>query len=106
MTAVLRAEALAARLYADGLTRLGGSQLAHAQRVAAGVVDTGDEGIISVFELPLDMAHLLRGITNRQRLKETLDSKSGLVELLHRMEKSEHTGTLEIQAGSGSASTP
>jgi hypothetical protein len=64
---------------------------------------TGDEGIISVFELPLDMAHLLRGITNRQRLKETLDSKSGLVELLHRMEKSEHTGTLEIQAGSGSA---
>ncbi len=64
---------------------------------------TGDEGIISVFELPLDMAHLLRGITNRQRLKETLESRSDLVELLRRMEKSEHTGTLEIQAGSGSA---
>jgi hypothetical protein len=64
---------------------------------------TGDEGIISVFELPLDMAHLLRGITNRQRLKETLDGKSSLVELLHRMEKSEHTGTLEIQSASGSA---
>ena len=64
---------------------------------------TGDEGIISVYELPLDMAHLLRGITNRQRLKETLESKSGLVELLRRMEKSEHTGTLEIQTASGSA---
>src|SRR5262245_53560317 len=64
---------------------------------------TGDEGIISVFELPLDMAHLLRGITNRQRLKETLKGKSNLVELLHRMEKAEHTGTLEVQTEQGSA---
>ena len=30
------------------------------------------EGLVSVFELPIDMAHLLRGITNRQKLKETL----------------------------------
>jgi hypothetical protein len=64
---------------------------------------TGDEGLISVYELPLDMAHLLRGITNRQRLRETLVSKADLVELLRRMEKSEHTGTLEVQTGAGSA---
>jgi hypothetical protein len=64
---------------------------------------TGDEGVISVYELPLDMAHLLRGITNRQRLKETLSSKAELVEMLRRMEKAEHTGTLEIQTGTGSA---
>ena len=31
---------------------------------------------------PLDMAHLLRGITNRQKLKETLTSKADLVEFL------------------------
>ena len=33
---------------------------------------TAEEGDISVYELPLDMAHLLRGITNRQKLRETL----------------------------------
>jgi hypothetical protein len=64
---------------------------------------TGDEGVISVYELPLDMAHLLRGITNRQRLRETLETRADLGELLHRMEKAEHTGTLEVQTASGSA---
>src|SRR5512134_3630897 len=64
---------------------------------------TGDVGTISVFELPLDMAHLLRGITNRQKLKETLRDKSDLVELLRRLERSEHTGTLEVQTSEGSA---
>ena len=63
----------------------------------------GEEGIISVYELPLDMAHLLRGITNRQRLKETLNSGAALVELLRRMEKAEHTGTLEVVSSLGSA---
>jgi hypothetical protein len=63
----------------------------------------GDEGSISVYELPLDMAHLLRGITNRQKLKETVRDKAGLQELLHRMEKSEHTGTLEVQTNAGAA---
>src|SRR5512134_1461311 len=28
------------------------------------------EGFVSVYELPLDMAHLLRGITNRKKLRE------------------------------------
>jgi hypothetical protein len=63
----------------------------------------GDDGTLSVYELPLDMAHLLRGITNRQKLKETLKGKSDLVEFLLRMEKSEHTGTLEVQTSLGSA---
>jgi hypothetical protein len=61
------------------------------------------EGQVSVYELPIDMAHLLRGITNRQKLKETLQDRADLVELLHRMEKAEHTGTLEIQKPSGAA---
>lgn len=63
----------------------------------------GDEGTMSVYELPLDMAHLLRGITNRQKLRETLTSRADLVEFLLRMEKAEHTGTLEVQTSLGSA---
>jgi hypothetical protein len=61
------------------------------------------EGVVSVYELPLDMAHILRGITNRQKLKDHLASRSDLLELLHRMEKGEHTGTLEIQSTPGAA---
>jgi hypothetical protein len=61
----------------------------------------GDEGSISVYELPLDMAHLLRGITNRQKLRETLKSGKDLTEFLSRMEKSEHTGTLEVLNSKG-----
>jgi len=64
---------------------------------------TGDVGTISVFELPLDMAHLLRGITNRQKLKETLRSRTDLGELLRGLEKTGHTGTLEVQTPEGSA---
>lgn len=63
----------------------------------------GLEGAISVYELPLDMAHLLRGITNRQRLRETLQGRGSLVDFLHRLEKAEHTGTLEIQLRDSSA---
>jgi hypothetical protein len=61
------------------------------------------EGSVAVYELPLDMAHLLRGIVNRQRLKETLAGRAELHELLHRLEKLEHTGTLEVQTRQGSA---
>src|SRR5262245_37710045 len=63
----------------------------------------GEEGGVSVYELPLDMAHLLRGVTNRQKLRETVRSKAELNELLFRMEKAEHTGTLEIQTNLGAA---
>lgn len=63
----------------------------------------GSEGAISVYELPLDMAHLLRGITNRQRLRETLKGRASLADFLGRLERVEHTGTLEIQIEAGSA---
>jgi hypothetical protein len=64
---------------------------------------SGDEGSVSVYELPLDMAHLLRGITNRQKLKENVKTKTELMDVLFRLEKSEHTGTLEIQTAAGAA---
>lgn len=64
---------------------------------------TGEEGNVSVYELPLDMAHLLRGITNRQKLRETVSNKGELTELLRRLEKSEHTGTFEVQTSRGAA---
>ncbi len=60
-------------------------------------------GTISVYELPLDMAHLLRGITNRRRLKEPLRTAANLGELLQQLAKAEHTGTLEIETGAGAA---
>ncbi|HET7745939.1 MAG TPA: hypothetical protein VFM29_01480 [Vicinamibacteria bacterium] len=61
------------------------------------------EGTLSVFELPLDLAHLLRGITKRQKLRETLKGHEQLAEFLQRMEKAEHTGTIEVQNSMGSA---
>jgi hypothetical protein len=61
------------------------------------------EGTISIFELPLDVAHLLRGITNRQRLKEPVNSREELAELLSRLEGQEHTGTLEVLVPDGAA---
>jgi hypothetical protein len=61
------------------------------------------EGTISVYELPLDMAHLLRGITNRRRLQEPLRSAAHLGELLQQLGKAEHTGTLEVETGAGAA---
>jgi hypothetical protein len=62
-----------------------------------------DEGTIAVYELPLDVAHLLRGITNRQRLKEPLTGPGSLTAILGGLEKREHTGTLEIQTPEGAA---
>jgi hypothetical protein len=60
-------------------------------------------GVVSIYELPLDMAHLLRGITNRQRLPDQLRSPAELDTLLSRVSQKEHTGTLEIQTGQGVA---
>jgi len=60
-------------------------------------------GALSVFELPLDMAHLLRGITNRRRLPEGPAGKAAFETLLETLEVTEHTGTVEIQTATGSA---
>jgi len=56
---------------------------------------------VAVYELPLDMAHLLRGITQRRRLKEALTSTADLEALIDRLRESGQTGTLEIQTSLG-----
>jgi hypothetical protein len=86
-------------LYREGAVAYNGQ--AALERLRAQVA--GEEGSVSVYELPLDMAHLLRGITNRQKLRETVMSRGDLTDLLRRLEKAEHTGTLEIQTQAGSA---
>ena len=63
----------------------------------------GGTGSVSVYELPLDMAHLLRGMTNRKRMKERVRSQADFEELLRGLERAEHTGTLEIQTQTGAA---
>lgn len=60
-------------------------------------------GTVSVFELPLDLAHLMRGLTKRQRWADRVCNRGELLELLHRLEKTEHTGTLEMQSEAGAA---
>jgi hypothetical protein len=85
-------------LYREGAMAYNGAVALERLRAQAGT-----EGEVSVYELPLDMAHLLRGITNRQKIEETLKSKAGLAEFLARMETGEHTGTLEAQTARGSA---
>ena len=86
-------------LYREGSMAYNGAIALERLRAQA----AGIEGEVAVYELPLDMAHLLRGITNRQKLKETLKSKADLAELLDRMETAEHTGTLEVQTSRGAA---
>jgi hypothetical protein len=63
--------------------------------------DLGRTGSIAIYEMPLDMAHLLRGITSRKKLPEQPTSGAELDDLLSRLEKAEHTGTLEVQAKAG-----
>ena len=65
--------------------------------------ESGIEGEVCIYELPLDMAHLLRGTTNRQKLPETVKSRDELAALLARLQAAEHTGTLELQARRGAA---
>lgn len=86
-------------LYREGTLAHHGAEALERLRARVGQ----GEGSVGVYELPLDMAHLLRGIINRQRLKEPLPGRAELHELLHRLEKAEHTGTLEVQTRHGSA---
>jgi hypothetical protein len=58
---------------------------------------------VAVYELPLDVAHLLRGITQRRKLQDEISRSSDLDALLGGLKESQHTGTLEIQTGKGSA---
>jgi hypothetical protein len=60
-------------------------------------------GSIRVYEVPLEMAHLLRGVSNRRRLNVPLASPTDLESLLERFKTEGRTGLVEIQAGSGAA---
>jgi hypothetical protein len=86
-------------LFREGALAYNGTEALDKLRATA----LGETGDVSVFELPLDMAHLLRGIVKRQRLRETLKSRQDLAAFLERMEKAEHTGTVEVQTPRGSA---
>jgi hypothetical protein len=59
------------------------------------------EGSLVVYELPLDLAHLLRGLSRRRRLETRLGSGADLARLLEALEGDQHTGTLEVQTAAG-----
>ena len=88
----------------NAMYRQGGSSLSGQralERMRALSTDAG--GTVSVFELPLDMAHLMRGLTKRQRWTNPVRTRGDLLELLRHLEKTEHTGTLEVQSPRGGA---
>jgi hypothetical protein len=59
------------------------------------------EGKVSVYELPLDMAHMLRGLSNRQEIFGQIFASQPLRDLLSRLEKDGHTGSLEVITNKG-----
>jgi hypothetical protein len=63
----------------------------------------GGEGSVSMYELPLEMAHLLRGLTNRRRAQVPVRSPADLETLLGHLRQEQHTGLLEVQTDSGAA---
>jgi hypothetical protein len=84
-------------VFRDGSAHQGAAAL---ERLRAAFAS--EEGTITVYELPLDMAHLLRGLTNRRR-ERTMLSPEDLSKLLDELREREHTGLLEVQTGSGAA---
>jgi hypothetical protein len=88
----------------NALYRAGGGAVS-GQAALEGMRGAAHEGgsTVSVFELPLDLAYLMRGLTGRQRLPDAVRNSGDLQEILRRLEKTEHTGTLETQGDSGSA---
>ena len=59
------------------------------------------EGKLSVYELPLDMAHMLRGLSNRQEIFGQIFASDPLRNLLKKLEKEGHTGSLEVITDKG-----
>lgn len=59
------------------------------------------EGKISIYELPLDMAHMLRGLSNRKEMFGQIFASDPLKELLRRLESEGHTGSLEVLTNKG-----
>ena len=59
------------------------------------------EARVSVYELPLDMAHMLRGLSNRQEIFGQIFASQPLRDLLAKLEKEGHTGSLEVITNKG-----
>jgi len=59
------------------------------------------EGKISIYELPLDMAHMLRGLSNRKEMFGQIFASDPLKELIRKLEAEGHTGSLEVLTNKG-----
>jgi hypothetical protein len=59
------------------------------------------EGKISVFELPLDMAHMLRGLSNRKEIFGQIFASDPLKDLVKKLQSEGHTGSLEVLTNKG-----
>lgn len=59
------------------------------------------EGKISIYELPLDMAHMLRGLSNRKEIFGQIFASEPLKELTAKLKTEGHTGSLEVITGRG-----
>ena len=59
------------------------------------------EGKISIYELPLDMAHMLRGLSNRKEMFGQIFASDPLKELMGKLEADGHTGSLEVLTNKG-----
>ena len=59
------------------------------------------EGKISIYELPLDMAHMLRGLSNRKEVFGQIFASDPLKELTAKLKSEGHTGSLEVLTSKG-----
>ena len=59
------------------------------------------EGKISIYELPLDMAHMLRGLSNRKEIFGQIFASDPLKELVAKLKSEGHTGSLEVLTSQG-----
>ncbi len=59
------------------------------------------KGKVSIYELPLDMAHMLRGLSNRQEIFGQIFAVEPLKDLIAQLEKAGHTGSLEVITNKG-----
>ena len=59
------------------------------------------EGKISIYELPLDMAHMLRGLSNRKEIFGQIFAADPLKDFIKQLHSDGHTGSLEILTNKG-----
>ena len=60
-------------------------------------------GKVSIYELPLDVAHMLRGLSNRQEIFSEVLAPEPLKDLLTKLEQEGHTGSVEVITNKGTA---